>query len=122
MFLIDRLAEERIQQSIERGELDNLPGYGQPLALDDDSHVPAELRAAYRLLKNAGYVPAEVLQRREMADLEALLAQSVDAETSHRVRKRLQLLRLQLEGSGKRVMQLWAEPGYREQLLEKLAG
>ena len=40
MYLIDKLAEEKITEAIGRGELDNLPGAGKPLHLDDDSLVP----------------------------------------------------------------------------------
>jgi hypothetical protein len=38
----------------KKGEFDDLPGSGEPLVLDDDSHIAPELRAGYRLLKNAG--------------------------------------------------------------------
>ncbi|MGD9409261.1 MAG: DUF1992 domain-containing protein, partial [Thiohalocapsa sp.] len=31
MWLIDALAEKKIQEAIERGELDDLPGAGRPL-------------------------------------------------------------------------------------------
>lgn len=49
------LAERRIEEAIERGEFDDLPGAGQPLDLDDlDPLLPEELRMAYRILKNAG--------------------------------------------------------------------
>src|SRR5690554_3023375 len=71
---VTALAERRIREAMERGEFDNLPGAGQPLDLDDDSHVPEELRAAYRLLKNAGMVPPELELRRELANAEQLLA------------------------------------------------
>ena len=57
---IDQLAEARIQEAIDRGELRGLPGEGRPLQLDDDSAIPEELRAAYRLLKNAGFLPPEL--------------------------------------------------------------
>lgn len=49
------LIEERIAAAQAEGLFDNLAGAGQPLELDDDTMVPAEERAAYRLLKNAGY-------------------------------------------------------------------
>jgi len=64
-----RLAEQRLREAIARGELDRLPGSGQPLTLDDDSAVPGELRAAYRILRNCGVVPREVelLKRIEAA-------------------------------------------------------
>jgi hypothetical protein len=58
--MLDFIAERVIQEAIARGELDDLPGAGRPLELDDDALVPEELRLAYRILKNAGYVPEEV--------------------------------------------------------------
>lgn len=54
MFLIDEWAERHISSALKRGELENLSGEGKPLQLDDDSHVPADLRAGYRLLKMLG--------------------------------------------------------------------
>ena len=54
------MAERKIAEAVANGELDNLPGAGKPLELDDDALVPEELRMAYRVLKNAGYAPAEV--------------------------------------------------------------
>lgn len=51
MWLLDQWAERHILDAQTKGEFDNLPGSGEPLTLDDDSHVPAELRAGYRLLK-----------------------------------------------------------------------
>lgn len=57
MWLLDQWAERHIIEAQRKGEFDNLPGRGEPLILDDDSHVPAELRAGYRLLKNADCLP-----------------------------------------------------------------
>ncbi|EQU10385.1 hypothetical protein G849_03524 [Escherichia coli HVH 197 (4-4466217)] len=54
MWLLDQWAERHIAEAQAKGEFDNLVGSGEPLILDDDSHVPPELRAGYRLLKNAG--------------------------------------------------------------------
>jgi hypothetical protein len=71
MFL---LAERRIEEAIARGELDDLPGAGRPLELDDDQLIPEDLRLAYRILKNAGYVPPEVQSLNEIAALERLVA------------------------------------------------
>ncbi len=120
MFLIDRLAEERIAQAINRGDLDDLPGNGEPLELDDDSHVPVELRAAYRLLKNAGFVPPEIQWRREMNEIETSLAQLADEQQRSRALKRLLVLRLQLEKGG-RSGRFGIDKTYRDQLLQKLA-
>ncbi len=69
MWLLDQWAERHIIEAQRKGEFDNLPGRGEPLILDDDSHVPAELRAGYRLLKNAGCLPPELEQRRDAIQL-----------------------------------------------------
>jgi hypothetical protein len=51
------VAERHIQEAIEEGKFDNLPGKGQPLNLEEDMSVPAHLRVANRILKNAGVLP-----------------------------------------------------------------
>ena len=55
LAFIERLAEERIKQAQDEGAFDALPGRGRPLALDDDAHVPEDLRMAWRVLKNADF-------------------------------------------------------------------
>jgi hypothetical protein len=97
MDLLSQLAETRILEAVERGEFDDLPGAGQPLALDDDRDVPAELRVPYRILKNSGCVPPEVDLRRQIATLEGLLALAQQGDPDHaRALARLALLRLRL--------------------------
>jgi hypothetical protein len=39
------------------------------LCLDDDALAPEELRAAYRIMRNAGYVPEPVRCAAELAQL-----------------------------------------------------
>jgi len=73
MHLFDLIAEQRIADAIANGELDDLPGAGRPLDLEDDRLVPEEVRVAYRVLRNAGLSPAEVAARNEAASLRALL-------------------------------------------------
>lgn len=74
-FLIDTIAEQRIQAAIEQGQLDDLPDKGKPLLLDDDSMVPPELRMGYRILKNAGYLPPELEERHQAWHLADFIAQ-----------------------------------------------
>ena len=94
------LAERKIEEAIARGELDDLPGAGQPLEVDDDRLVPEELRVAYRILKNAGYVPPEVHELREIGQLERLVQRDcADAAAHARAVKKLALLRTRIEGA-----------------------
>ena len=71
--MLDFLVEQKLAEAVSRGELDDLPGQGKPLALDDDPLVAEDLRLAYRILKNAGFVPPEVEQLNSIAELERLV-------------------------------------------------
>lgn len=123
MSLLDDLAERHIQRAIDAGELSNLPGSGRPLDLDDDSQVPAHLRAGYRLLKNAHYLPPELGLRREIRDEEDLVRQSQqDAPEYRRACARLALLRARLSlYNGDRV-DPGAIEGYRDSVLKHFRG
>lgn len=68
MLIFEILAEKKILEAASRGELDDLPGAGRPLDLDDDALVPEELRMASRILKNAGMDRAPVTQRLRILD------------------------------------------------------
>jgi Domain of unknown function (DUF1992) len=92
------LAERKIEEAIARGELDDLPGAGRPLELDDDALVPEDLRLAHRILKNAGYVPPEVQALREISQLERLVQRDcADAAAQAKAVKKLALLRTKVE-------------------------
>ncbi len=73
MDIVWRIAEERIREAMEKGEFDDLPGKGKPVNLEDMSMVPPELRPAFKLLKNAGFLPPEMELRKEIASLEELI-------------------------------------------------
>jgi len=60
MRIIEKIADELIREAQERGDFDNLPGYGKPLDLGEYFQVPPHLRAAYTILKNSGVVPEEI--------------------------------------------------------------
>lgn len=121
MLMIDRLAEEIIQNAIRRGELKDLPGQGKPLSLEDNSAIPESLRVAYRVLKNAGCLPPEQELRHEIRQLEALLGQ-VDADAqAQKIGRRLGLLQTRLALRGCEVNLLLQEEAYRERLFQRLS-
>jgi Domain of unknown function (DUF1992) len=96
--MLDFLVELRIQEAISRGELANLPGEGRPLELEDDALVPEDLRAAYRILKNAGFVPPEVQALREIAQLEDFVnREGEDAAARAKAVRKLSLLKTRID-------------------------
>ncbi|GEN53547.1 J-domain-containing protein [Halobacillus faecis] len=76
------LIEEKIKQSMKNGDFDNLPGKGKPLPKDEFAHLPPELRNSYRILKNANMLPEEMILKKEMVEIEDLLAEIKDPKLS----------------------------------------
>ena len=58
--------DEQIRQAIERGDFENLRGKGKPLNLGDDSFTPADMRMAYKIMKDAGVAPEWIEQNKEI--------------------------------------------------------
>lgn len=90
MHLFELVAERKIEEAVSRGELDDLPGQGQPLDLEEDPLIPEDLRLAYRILKNAGYVPPEVQSADSRAARKlALLKTRIESAYYDKVLRRL---------------------------------
>ena len=120
MMALDALAEERIREAHARGEFDGLPGTGKPLELDDDAMVPEELRVAYRLLKNAGFVPPEIEAHRELRDVESLLRAAATEVERAGLLARIEFL-LTRTSAGRRHGSLRVqEDAYLERVAERL--
>lgn len=121
MSAFDSIAERRIAEAQARGEFEDLPGTGRPLELGDDALVPEELRAAYRVLRNAGFMPPEVEQLRDLRQLErAVLAETDEGQRTRALRK-LQALSLALEARRGAGASLVADSPYRARVLSRLA-
>lgn len=114
----DQMAERRIREAQDNGAFDDLPGAGAPLKLDDDALVPEELRAAYRVLKNSGYVPSEVEALRELHEVEQQLERERDETRRTELLGKLNLLLARAGLSGERNLAL--EHEYFCKIAEKL--
>ena len=119
MEFLDAIVEERIQFAMRRGELSGLPGEGKPLQLDDDALVPSELRMAMRILKNAGYIPAELQAISEINQLIACVDRQEGPATSGRARQRLNVLLARLEEAGFAATSRSLLAQYEERLLSR---
>jgi hypothetical protein len=121
MLMLDAIAEQRIREAQARGEFDGLPGSGRPLELDDDAMVPEELRAAYRVLKNGGYVPPEIEVHCEIRDVEQLLQAANGEAERARLLSRINFL-LTRRAAGRRHGNLRVQEDYLDKLAERLDG
>ena len=84
--------EAQIREAMERGDFDNLPNKGKPLDLSEWEKTPQHLRMTYGILKNAGYSPAEVHTKSELAGLRAMLENETDEEKKARLIKKINAL------------------------------
>jgi len=74
------LIDQIIAKAQADGLMDNLPGAGQPLKLDDDSLVPEDQRLGFRMLKSSGFAPPWIEARRDIdAERERLGSWLADA-------------------------------------------
>lgn len=88
MSIFARIAEAKIQEGIERGDFDGLPGRGRPLRFDDMSGIPPHMRLGYKILRNAGVAPPEVELRREVYRLDREMAATSDPGKLEALRRR----------------------------------
>lgn len=100
---LERIAERRIKDAIERGDFAQLQGQGRPVLLGGDDLVAPELRMAYRILANAGWIPEEVCIRKELGEVRALLASGPPGKVRENAAQRLNHLLAKLEACRRQV-------------------
>ena len=115
----ERIVEERIQIAQKKGEFDNLPGAGKPLVLTDDRHVPEDLRLAYKILKNANFLPPEIELRKEIHKTEDLLAAMPDTAEKYRILKKLNFLILKFNYLRNSSIEFEIPQQYQENLVRR---
>jgi hypothetical protein len=115
------VAEKKIEEAIAEGRFENLPGTGKPLVLEDLSHLPAEMRMAYTILRNSSHlenkIPPGALTRTD--DLLACTPEERRAYGKMR-RLRLMLARARKTEEKKPPDADAPDTPYMEKLLEKL--
>jgi len=120
LTIFQTLAEQKIAQAMEEGLFDNLPGQGQPLKLDDDSHIPQEMRMAYRILKNSGHVSPEVEDRKEISNIIDMLEDCEDEQLCYKQIQKLNLLVTKINEKLKRPVFLEDEQLYYAKAVQRI--
>lgn len=122
MSIFAGIAERRIEEAIRRGELDDLSLKGQPLPREDLADVPPELRMAYKVLKNSGYLPEELQAHRELLSLRDLLSTCTAPRERAEIRRKLALRQLQYDLLMERQGRNLAVQQYQAALATRLLG
>lgn len=86
--------EKAIEEAMQRGEFDNLPGRGKPLDLSAYFDAPEDQRVAQMLLRNAGVQPQEIELLHRIADLNEELAACRDDSRRRAILREIERHRL----------------------------
>ncbi len=117
----ERIVEERIRLAEKRGAFRELEGRGRPIEFSEDRHIPEDLRLAYKILKNADCLPAEIELKKEIERTEDLLASMTDTRERYQVMRRLNFLILRLNTLRKGTIELDLPQHYEQILADRLA-
>ena len=115
------IAERKILEAIRNGELENVSWRNRPLPMAGDPLVPEDLRMAYKILKNAGYVPPEVEARKEIQQIEDLLATCEDECTRVKQIKKLNYLVMKLNAMKGDGGSIENQEGYYRKVVERIS-
>jgi hypothetical protein len=120
MFPFRKIAERRIREAMERGEFDDLRGTGEPLPEDSAHYIPGDLRMAYKILKNAGFVPPEIEVEREIQTVMDLLDGLEDEQESYQKINKLNLLVTKMNLMRSRPVELEKSQVYYQKIVERI--
>ena len=115
----EKIVEQRIKEAMEKGEFENLPGKGKPILLEDDSHVPEDLRLAYKLLKNADCLPPELLEKKEILQMEDMLTAIPDEKERYKLIKKINYRIMKLNVAGRKSPLLEEKQLYYSKLVDR---
>jgi len=116
----EKLVEQRIRDAQRKGVFKDLPGTGQPIDFREESHVPEDLRMAYKMLKNADCLPPELELKKQIHKTEDLLSGMRDSQEKYKAIKKLNYLIMKLNCTRNTSIDL-EEPQYSGQILERLS-
>jgi hypothetical protein len=62
----ESLVDQKIREAMEQGDFDDLEGKGKPIDTTENPYEDPELRTAHRMLRNAGFAPFWIQERKDI--------------------------------------------------------
>ncbi len=115
----EKIVEERIRKAQQEGAFDDLPGAGKPLPRED-MDIPADIRLAYKVLKNADFIPPELELRKEIRSMQELLSGMPETGEKYKTLKKLNLLVMKLNTMRGAHIQFDVPQQYLDPMAERL--
>jgi hypothetical protein len=92
MYLWRLIADRKIQEAMDEGAFEGLPGAGKPLPVEDAPGADPSLWMAHHIMKNSGVVPAWVAEGNEIEAEKARIrrmAEPAQAEAVQTLNRRI---------------------------------
>ncbi len=118
----DKIVEERIKQAQRAGSFDDLPGSGKPLEFGAENNIPEDLRLAYKMLKNAGFIPQEVELKKKILQTEELLSEMEDTADKYRILKKINFMIMKLNTLQNRSIAFEIPQHYSSKIVKQFEG
>lgn len=103
------LVERKIQEAMQAGEFDSLPGQGRKLSLEEDALIDRSWWTAFKLLKNAGLAPDWIEAAKEVRGEMQIAREQLDAARRTGLtdvpgwEKALERFRIQVQGINRKI-------------------
>jgi hypothetical protein len=114
------IAEQKITQAMKEKDFNSPKWKNKPLPLDDDRFVPDDLKMAYKILKNSGYLPPEIEDRKEVKKLEDLIACTEDEHDRLKQMKKLNVLLMKIDARRSSPTSITSQHDYYQQVVERI--
>ena len=115
------IAEQKILKAMEERDLNSPRWKNKPLPLEDDHLVPEDLKIAYKILKNSGYLPPELEERKEIKKIEDLIASTEDEHERLKQMKKLNVLLMKVEEKRAFRSNIATQDDYYRKVVEKIS-
>lgn len=120
MDALSFIAEQKIAQAMQERDFTTSKWKGKPLPMEDDRFVPDDLKMAYKILKNSGFLPPEVEERKEIKRLEDLIATSEDEHERLKQMKKLSVLLMKIDAQRPTPVNLAQQDHYYQKVVERI--
>lgn len=114
------IAEQKIAQAMQERDLNSPKWKNKPLPLEDDRFVPDDLKMAYKILKNSGYLPPEIEDRKEVKKLEDLIACTEDEHERLKQMKKLNVLLMKIDAQRSSPVNIAGQNEYYQKVVERI--
>jgi hypothetical protein len=114
------IAEQKILEAMRERDLNSPKWKNKPLPLEDDRFVPDDLKMAYKILKNSGYLPPEIEERKEVKKLEDLISRTEDEHERLKQMKKLNVLLMKVDARRPFSSSITSQHDYYRKVVEKI--